>query len=431
MPSRPAPASGRTGRTSTSRTSSPRRRTKRAHIPPDAIRVVIGLICMLLGVATLIALLLPSQGRLTDTWRDSIAPWVGFGRWVLPFLLLSLGWWMVERAKSVRGDWELTSAGAIVGFVAGLGLVELVRPTHGGIIGRDIISALPPLITAPGTALLLTVIMIAGFLLAIDRSLPAAVAPIANLTARAVELLSRPAPAKTAAESTGPSVAGSLSAGLSRLQKSGRDVQPERVVVAPKSVPAAIPSQGPLSATFAPPAPIGFPRDGSPLGDFAATPVPSREGGSVRSGAPVRGPSVGSPEPENGTGSADGGNGAAGDLTLGLAPAKPRPEYRLPPLALLEDIKPTVGDTTIDHQRNAAIIEAKLASFNIPAQVVAWNAGPVVTQYEVAPSPDIKVSRIEALSDDLAMALAARTIRIEAPIPGKSVVGIEVPNKDF
>src|SRR5665811_799580 len=52
-------------------------------------------------------------------------------------------------------------------------------------------------------------------------------------------------------------------------------------------------------------------------------------------------------------------------------------------------------------------------------------------RYEVAPSPDIKVSRIEALSDDLSMALAARTIRIEAPIPGKSVVGIEIPNKDF
>ena len=85
----------------------------------------------------------------------------------------------------------------------------------------------------------------------------------------------------------------------------------------------------------------------------------------------------------------------------------------------------------MDHERNAAIIAAKLASFNIPARVVTWNAGPVVTQYEVEPSPEIKVSRIEALSDDLAMALAARTIRIEAPIPGKSVVGIEIPNKDF
>src|SRR5450756_962484 len=84
----------------------------------------------------------------------------------------------------------------------------------------------------------------------------------------------------------------------------------------------------------------------------------------------------------------------------------------------------------MDHRRNAAIIVAKLASFNIPARVAVWNAGPVVTQYEVEPSPEIKVSRIEALSDDLAMALAAPTIRIEAPIPGKSVVGIEIPNKD-
>ena len=54
-----------------------------------------------------------------------------------------------------------------------------------------------------------------------------------------------------------------------------------------------------------------------------------------------------------------------------------------------------------------------------------------MTQYEVQPAPDIKVSRIEALSDDLAMALAARSLRIEAPIPGKSVVGIEIPNEEF
>ena len=54
-----------------------------------------------------------------------------------------------------------------------------------------------------------------------------------------------------------------------------------------------------------------------------------------------------------------------------------------------------------------------------------------MTQYEVQPAPHVKVSRIEALSDDLAMALAARTLRIEAPIPGKSAVGIEIPNQDF
>ena len=56
------------------------------------------------------------------------------------------------------------------------------------------------------------------------------------------------------------------------------------------------------------------------------------------------------------------------------------------------------------------------------------NSGPVVTQYEVQPDVRVKLSRIEGLSDDLAMALAARSIRIEAPIPGRDVVGIEIPN---
>jgi S-DNA-T family DNA segregation ATPase FtsK/SpoIIIE len=111
-------------------------------------------------------------------------------------------------------------------------------------------------------------------------------------------------------------------------------------------------------------------------------------------------------------------------------PRQPR-EYRLPPLTLLEDVAARSSDRGMDHERNAAIIAGKLASFGIVSRVVKWNAGPVVTQYEIEPDPSVKVSRIEGLADDLAMALAARTIRIEAPIPGKSVVGIEIPNMDF
>ncbi len=89
------------------------------------------------------------------------------------------------------------------------------------------------------------------------------------------------------------------------------------------------------------------------------------------------------------------------------------------------------GGDEASHKRNEEIIVKKLAGFGIQSKIVARNAGPVVTQYEVQPAPDIKVSRIEGLSDDLAMALAARSLRIEAPIPGKSAVGIEIPNKDF
>jgi S-DNA-T family DNA segregation ATPase FtsK/SpoIIIE len=84
----------------------------------------------------------------------------------------------------------------------------------------------------------------------------------------------------------------------------------------------------------------------------------------------------------------------------------------------------------MDHESNSQIIVSKLASFGIATQVVGISAGPVVTQYELEPDASVRVSKIEALADDLAMALSARSIRIEAPIPGRSVVGIEIPNRD-
>jgi S-DNA-T family DNA segregation ATPase FtsK/SpoIIIE len=78
--------------------------------------------------------------------------------------------------------------------------------------------------------------------------------------------------------------------------------------------------------------------------------------------------------------------------------------------------------------RNKRVIEETLSHFGIAASVVDVFVGPVVTRYELKPAAGVKLSRIEALNDDLALALAARTLRIEAPIPGKSVVGIEIPN---
>jgi S-DNA-T family DNA segregation ATPase FtsK/SpoIIIE len=380
-------------------------------------RSIIGLALMLVGVATLIALLLPGEGKLTDWWRDSIAPWVGFGRRVLPFLMLAVGWWMVERAKGVRGDWELAAFGTTISFCASLGLIDLLRPHHGGIIGRALADNLPGLITTPGTAILLTVIMAAGLLLTLDMSLPAVVGPIARLASRAATALFRPAAEKIEATvSRGDKVQKPEQLGREAIAIQPRGKTAEQRAT---SIPPAIPSHGPTSLTFAPPvAPGATLRDGGPLRDTVPVTEAPRAGGSIRDGVPLRG--------QHGAAAADGVVGTANVTEL----TKPRPEYHLPPLSLLEDAAPRTGDSNMDHRRNAAIIEAKLAGFNIPARVAVWNAGPVVTQYEVEPSPEIKVSRIEALSDDLAMALAAPTIRIEAPIPGKSVVGIEIPNKD-
>jgi S-DNA-T family DNA segregation ATPase FtsK/SpoIIIE len=78
--------------------------------------------------------------------------------------------------------------------------------------------------------------------------------------------------------------------------------------------------------------------------------------------------------------------------------------------------------------QNSRILEKKLSDFNVSGRVVKVHPGPVITMYEFEPAPGIKVSRIVSLSDDLALAMRAFSIRIVAPIPGKSVVGIEVPN---
>ncbi|MCG8352352.1 MAG: DNA translocase FtsK, partial [Chloroflexales bacterium] len=101
--------------------------------------------------------------------------------------------------------------------------------------------------------------------------------------------------------------------------------------------------------------------------------------------------------------------------------------WPLPSLNLLDD--PIEGGITDEERRvRARLIEETLASFKVEARVVGVNTGPAVTQFELQPAVGVKVSKITTLERDLALALAAQSIRIEAPIPGKSVVGIEIPN---
>ncbi len=104
--------------------------------------------------------------------------------------------------------------------------------------------------------------------------------------------------------------------------------------------------------------------------------------------------------------------------------------YRYPPLSLLDS--PKEKDTRVTEEslkEDAQILVQKLEDFNIKGRITEINPGPVITRFEFAPAPGIKINRIVGLSDDLALALKALSIRIVAPIPGKSAVGIEVPNK--
>lgn len=111
------------------------------------------------------------------------------------------------------------------------------------------------------------------------------------------------------------------------------------------------------------------------------------------------------------------------------APAKPTEFYRLPPTALLERPKAR-SRSGRDEPDQATLLEETLGRFGIESKVVHVSRGPAVTRYELQPAPGVKVKQITSLADDLALSLAAAGIRIEAPVPGKSVVGIEVPNKE-
>ena len=121
--------------------------------------------------------------------------------------------------------------------------------------------------------------------------------------------------------------------------------------------------------------------------------------------------------------------------------AKPRPEpeqfvfpefgngYTLPPLAFLDSPpREKAGVDKASLEANCLVLQRKLRDFGIEGEVLAARPGPVITVYEFRPAPGVMVRRIVGVADDLAMALSAVSIRILAPIPGESVVGIEVPN---
>ncbi|HEW4547211.1 TPA: DNA translocase FtsK [Streptococcus pneumoniae] len=112
--------------------------------------------------------------------------------------------------------------------------------------------------------------------------------------------------------------------------------------------------------------------------------------------------------------------------------AKEALKYKLPSLQLFAPDKPKDQSKEKKIVReNIKILEATFASFGIKVTVERAEIGPSVTKYEVKPAVGVRVNRISNLSDDLALALAAKDVRIEAPIPGKSLIGIEVPNSDI
>src|SRR5262249_5672468 len=110
-------------------------------------------------------------------------------------------------------------------------------------------------------------------------------------------------------------------------------------------------------------------------------------------------------------------------------PATPGGVFTLPALDLLNEAPVVITEYDREKlKRNAELLKKNLDEFGVTGDVVAVRPGPVITMYEFKPGPGEKIARIESLSSDLALALSAESVRI-APIPGKNVIGIEIPNE--
>ena len=434
----------------TSRTSNRGRTgsaTRRAPlVSSSTLRSIVAVVLLAAGAITLIALFLPGGGLLNGYVDGFLRPVFGQGAWLLGVLLLVAGV-LVERAPKVDYSWVTVALGGLVVFIGGLGLIHLLSgkggspgdlEQGGGALGHLLSSTLADLISPFGALVVLLAIVLVGILLLFDITLVAFVSPFARA-------------GRAAAGAAG---AGATSAALAVRSRGSREDQGTVVIPVARAgsvtrrrsavdepapeLPEPLPSPLPVSLTVWSGGRQGSQASiGGTSGAVGGLPQEMTTGvgptaagavGSDRAGVPAAGAAV--------LTTLAGEDVAAGAAEPGWLddPAEAawrrlyQKEWRLPSVSLLDPASESAEVSLQDHERNVRIIEEKLRSFQIPATVVATNTGPVVTQYEVRPDARIKISRIEGLADDLAMALAARTIRIEAPIPGRDVVGIEIPN---
>ncbi len=378
---------------------------------PGTVRSIVGIVLLVIGGVTLLALFLGGQGLFGQFVTDVLRPSFGQGAWLLGVLLIVAGV-MVERSATVHSGWIVMTVGGILVFLAGEGLIHLISgrkataadlSSGGGGIGEWLSRTLTELVGPAGAFLVLVGIVIVGILLMFGLTLRALLQPVST-GGRAI------------ANATTATVAATVNAArtLSPRQRRGPGRPGRRGTPAGRR-PCAHQGRSPRSRVPGPwrtscrcrhPPPARH-RSARRCGRAAHRMAPPRR---------LRGPRWPRP-PRSSTSLA----------TDAVAPRPPR-VWVMPSVDIMDlGSAPTHGGN-VDHSGNKRIIEEKLRSFQIPAQVVGVNSGPVVTQYEVKPDVHVKLSRIEGLSDDLAMALAARSIRIEAPIPGKDVVGIEIPN---
>lgn len=404
-----------------------RRATRRRQRAPFVLsgrflREALALVLVFLAIISAIALFAPDAGAIVRPWHDALTWLLGWGiAFAAPLLGgFALMLWM----KTMPAERWMAASGAAVLAMAILGMFHLAdgrgagavgTAEGGGAIGFAVSFILRGAVGNVGAWILLGLLIVVGLLLYFNMTIGDLVA--AQLAERDERRELEEQQARRAAagrRAPDPAARGGnppepvLRPGLidrvrDRLSGSG-DIDDEPPLIVRRERPPVSASNG----------------NGTGNGTHAAPPA-----GPVA--LPVGDDRVPDADVTTGEGGEDGG--VAGDATDAALESAAR-AWELPALDVLADA-PESSAAQMDLTAKGQRIRETLADFGIGVKVARIQEGPVVTQYALEVEPGIKLSRIAGLSDNLALALSARSIRIEAPIPGEPYVGVEIPNAAF
>jgi S-DNA-T family DNA segregation ATPase FtsK/SpoIIIE len=406
------------------RSTSRRRRSSGLSVSSRFVRELLAFALVLLAIVSVIALFAPTSGLVIRPWHDVLRYLLGWGiAFAAPLLVgFALMLWM----KSMPAErWMAASGAAVVAIsllgafhlTAGGGIRNVRAGEGGGIIGYGVSTMLTAAIGTAGAWVVLGLLFLVGMLLYFNMTVGDVVAAWLQrreerqeLAAAEARLAARARPRQEpipVAPSPEPAGRGILDRVRSALGGGDEDEQPPLIVRRSRPEnggPSISASTASAVATASSPAPI-------PVVDERPEPAAV---------------SVDALEDEEAAHLAEVGEGGEIDAAL----ESTQRAWDLPALELLADA-PASSAAQLDLTAKGQRIRETLAHFGIGVKVARIQEGPVVTQYALDVEPGIKLSRIEGLADNLALALAARSIRIEAPIPGEPYVGIEIPNSAF
>ena len=402
---------------STRRRRSRRRRTTTFTVSGRVVRELLALVLLILAIVSVIALFAPNAGFFVAPWHRLLAFLLGWGIAFAGPLLA--GFALMSWMKSMPSERWMAATGASVVALTLLGMFHLVAgggselialEEGGGAIGFGVSAFLSGAIGSAGAWVMLGVLFVVGLLLYFNMTVGDLVAAwlqrreeraeLAEVEARRSSATERRTRGEGAAQAPVPEPAGRGLLGRVRDALGGGD-EDEPPVIVRRARPEAGPPAQPRRVEPA-----------LPGADHAADQP-----------APASAAVLETTEEQH---LSEVGDHDAQDAALEATERV----WELPELALLDDA-PASNAAQLDLTAKGQRIRETLAHFGIGVKVARIQEGPVVTQYALDVEPGIKLSRIEGLADNLALALAARSIRIEAPIPGEPYVGIEIPNSAF